>query len=109
MKNIEFVSYDGAFPTLCSGKLVLRIDGIEHTFAGYTLISGGEVWFDDNWCEHVEDGEWMLAVEAVGDNQYILGPFYDPNKDVVFTSAEIERITSLVNENVEYGCCGGCV
>lgn len=108
MKDIEFVSYDGAFPNLCSGKLVLRIDGEERTF-DRTLISGGKVWFDDNWSDHVEEGEWRLEVEAVGDNQYILGPFYAPNKDVVFTSAEIERITSLVNENVEYGCCGGCV
>ena len=29
---VEFVSYNGSFPNLCSGTLVLRIDGVERTF-----------------------------------------------------------------------------
>ena len=30
--NVEFISYDGKYPCLCSGKLILRIDGVIVTF-----------------------------------------------------------------------------
>jgi hypothetical protein len=30
--NIEFVSYNGAYPNLCRGKLVVKIDGKEVSF-----------------------------------------------------------------------------
>lgn len=87
---VEFVSYDGDFPNLCRGTLVLRIDGEEVEFPKYCMRSGGTVWFDDECGEHVESGEWSVNVPAK----------YANLKD------EIER---CVNENVEYGCCGGCV
>lgn len=54
---VEFVSYDGDFPNLCSGTLVLRIDGEEVMFPKYCMRSGGSVWFDDEWHEHVASGE----------------------------------------------------
>jgi hypothetical protein len=30
--NIEFVSYNGKYPNLCSGKLTVKIDGKEVSF-----------------------------------------------------------------------------
>lgn len=87
---VEFVSYDGDFPNLCSGTLVLRIDGEEVTFPKYCMRSNGSVYFDEDWHEYIECGEWSVNVPAK----------YANLKD------EIER---CVNENVEYGCCGGCV
>ena len=33
-KHVEFISYTGRYPNLCSGILTLRIDGKEVTF-GY--------------------------------------------------------------------------
>lgn len=36
---VEFVSYDGDFPNLCSGTLVLRIDGEKVTFPKYCMCS----------------------------------------------------------------------
>ena len=86
----EFVSYDGAFPNLCGGTLVLRIDGEEVEFPKCCMYSGGSVWFDDEWNEHVGIGEWSVNVPEK----------YANLKD------EIER---CVNEHVEWGCCGGCV
>lgn len=87
--NVEFVSYDGDYPNLCSGELVLRINGKEVSL-GRCLCSGGSVWFDDDWCEHVGCGPWSVNV---------------PEE---FKQYE-EEITNVVNENVPWGCCGGCV
>lgn len=87
---VEFVSYDGAFPNLCSGTLVLRIDGVERTMPPYCMISGGSVWFDEDLSEHVTQGEWRVIVP-------------DDLK------AYEQEIISCVNANVPHGCCGGCV
>lgn len=85
---VKFISYDGAFPNLCSGELVLEIDGVRRN--DFELCSGGCVWFDDNWEDHVESGPWTVCVP----------------KDLEGLK---EEITRLVNENIPWGCCGGCV
>lgn len=86
---IEFVSYDGSYPNLCSGTLVIRYDGTEYSF---NLVSGGRVWFDEHWSEHVEDGPW-----SVGDA---------PDR---FPAELIPAVEKIANEHVQLGCCGGCV
>ena len=86
---VEFVSYDGLYPNLCGGELVLKIDG-EIVSLGRCLCSGGDVWFDDDWEETVEEGEWSVEVP----------PKYEHLKF---------KITDIVNENVPFGCCGGCI
>lgn len=88
---VEFISYDGKYPCLCMGTLVLEIDDKTHTLK-YALQSGGNVWFDSDWDEHVEQGEWSVDL-----SEY---PELEPYKD---------EITRLVNENIPQGCCGGCV
>lgn len=90
MNNVKFVSYDGAYPNLCRGELVLEINGKIERFNN-VLSSGGGVWFDDQWCEHVESGEWSI-IRLPEEFKHLT-----------------EVITQLVNENVEEGCCGGCV
>lgn len=87
---VEFVSYDGRFPNLCSGTLVLKINGVERVFPPHSLCSGGSVWFDKDWCEHVESGAWSVDVPD----------------DLLEYADEIE---ACVNRNVQHGCCGGCV
>lgn len=89
MKQVEFISYDGAYPNLCSGLLVLKINGKVKEFPRYCLCSGGGVWFDDNWVEHVESGPWSI----------------DLPKDLEPLREEIEK---CINENIPHGCCGGC-
>lgn len=55
--KFEFIDYSGCFPNLCAGKLTFKADGKQ--YAGYVdMISGGDVWFDDHWNEHVEEGPW---------------------------------------------------
>lgn len=87
---VEFVSYNGAYPNLCSGTLVLRINGIERTLER-CLSSGGSVTFDENWLETVTQGEWSV---------YNLPDDLEPMR---------EEIEECINENIPYGCCGGCV
>lgn len=103
MRDIEFVSYDGKYPNLCSGTLTLKIDSEDHTFR-YCLSSGGRVYHDGNWNWTVESGEWTFDPEyATIDNGE------SKLEDLNFTPNEIKWINMIVNENVEHGCCGGCI
>jgi len=90
--KLEFYSYDGEYPNLCSGKLKFKLDDKIITFPDSCLQSGGSVSFTDDWDEIVTRGEWTIG----------LFPTNFPE--------ELEILaTDLVNQNVEYGCCGGCV
>lgn len=89
---VKFISYNGSYPNLCSGTLVIEVDGKEYEM-NYILCSGGSVWFDDGWCEHVESGEWSIREDELPE-------------EIRKYKNEIE---DLVNANVSWGCCGGCV
>lgn len=91
MRDIEFVSYDGEWPCLCHGKLILNVDGVEHVLNG-SLVSGGSTWFDEGWNGNVIEGPWYIIFN-----------------DDYFSEKEQNYIIQLVNENVEFGCCGGCL
>ena len=93
MPKIEFVSYDGKWPNLCSGVLTILIDGVKRELPEYCLCSGGSVYFTGEWEEHVEEGDWSLS-------DHFLPEDLKPLKE------EIEKV---INENVPKGCCGGCV
>lgn len=92
MTTIEFVSYDGRYPCLCMGTLVIKVNGKTYRLKN-ALVSGGAVLpnddFSDMW---TVEGEWSVAVYDY--------PELEPYK---------EEIARVVNENVEYGCCGGCI
>lgn len=87
---VEFVSYNGSYPNLCSGNLVLRINDKEVKFPDFCMHSGGTVWFDESWNEHVEYGDWHVDVP----------------EEYAHLAYEIEK---CVNDNVPFGCCGGCI
>lgn len=101
--EIEFVSYDGSYPCLCYGTLTLKINGKEVRFNGcgnekYSSFwsSGGGVSFNDEWEEDVTQGEWYWCCF----DEKKMHPAILRNKDYVM---------ELFNENVPWGCCGGCV
>ena len=48
MNNIKFISYDGRYPNLCRGVLILEYKNKEYSFE-YLLESGGSVSFDSDW------------------------------------------------------------
>lgn len=97
--RVKFISYDGAYPNLCRGKLILEIDGVRYTFLpwGYD----GKTTFRSFWCSgggltsdyNTYDGEWKIAVNDLPEHlrEY---------------AAEIDEV---FNTNVDFGCCGGCI
>lgn len=100
-ENIEFVSYTGKYPTLCSGILTLKIDGEEHRF-GYGSgmhepfwTSGGRCGFPNGYdsAPSISEGQWIIDADRIPSE---LRKFA-PEIDVIF------------NSNVQFGCCGGCI
>lgn len=83
------VEYNGSYPTTCFGTLkILEDDKIIYEKSN-CCTSTGCVWFDDNWNEHVEDGE-LIWDDASKFNQEI-------------QKAVKEKLTEF------QVCCGGCV
>lgn len=100
-KHVNFVSYTGSYPNLCSGVLTLEIDGKEITF-GYGFNSKDESTYRPFWSsggglmpnyEGAWQGEWQIDVERI------------PEQFRKY-AAEIDQV---FNDNVEWGCCGGCI
>ena len=58
MRDIQFVSYDGEYPNLCSGQLVLNVAG-EIVSADHCLTSGGGLVFKDGR-EDTTHGPWFV-------------------------------------------------
>lgn len=104
-KHVQFVSYSGKYPTLCSGVLVLEIDGQEFSFGySHNAPDGSAPDFPPFWrtgggcgfCGNVPntwEGEWEI------DGDWLPEQFHS-------FADEIDR---EFNENVDYGCCGGCI
>ncbi len=108
-EHVKFVSYTGKYPNLCSGILTLEIDGVIQRF-GHNYLdrswetdgnhpafwgTGGECGFaGSNYTNpYVHKGEWQIDASEMPEEfrRY---------------AAEIDKV---FNENVEYGCCGGCI
>ena len=91
--KIEFIKYTGKWPTLCSGELYFKVNGKEYKIKG--LVPGGEVGFKGGYGgeSYIKKGPWRLH-----------------NHDFPKELKPYKRlITNMVNENVKYGCCGGCL
>lgn len=88
---VEFVSYNGKFPNLCRGTLIIKVNGKEAVLKN-CLYSGGRCGFGQKRNEHIETGDWRLCTCLPDDlEQYR------------------DEILKVVNENVPHGCCGGCI
>lgn len=99
--HVRFVEYTGAYPNLCRGKLTLNIDGEVVTF-GYSWTSKPSPMYRPFWSSGgglledyagTYDGEWNIYTDEL------------PEKYRKYAS----EITRVFNDNVEYGCCGGCI
>lgn len=109
-EHVEFISYTGRYPNLCSGVLTLKIDGeicrFGHESGSFNFnkdkydddnydefwYSGGKVSFSGEYGYNVSEGEWEIDVNEL------------PEKFRKYAS----EIDYTFNANVEHGCCGGC-
>lgn len=89
--NVEFISYDGKYPNLCSGTLKLKVNNKLYALS-HVLVSGGCVNFSSYDEDEVSKGPWTIDLSQYKE--------LEPYK---------EEIAELVNENVSQGCCGGCL
>lgn len=105
MEHVKFVSYDGKRPNLCDGTLVLNIDGTDYSF-GFTTVpgmskcdfpmfwrSGGSATFDSGRHPNVTSGRWRINYLGL------------PEQFRKYA----DEIDDVFNDNVPYGCCGGCL
>ena len=84
------IEYDGEYPNLCSGHLVVIIDG--RRWDGFHLSSGGSVSFTDEWDEVVEEGDWDITDWPEGFPEHLKA-----------------SVLEAFNSEIPHGCCGGCV
>lgn len=101
--HVKFISYTGRYPNLCSGILTLEIDGVKYTFGrAYNepkpdfdsfWCSGGRVLADKDWNFDVRQDEWEIDMNEIPEQ---------------FQKYACE-IDEVFNDNVPYGCCGGCI
>jgi hypothetical protein len=91
MSNID-IKYNGKYPNLCSGKLIVIIDDKTYKFPDYCLRSGGSVRFDENWSETVRQGKWEIREWPENFPEHL-------KEDVLYE----------INSQISHGCCGGCV
>lgn len=123
---LEFISYDGEYPNLCSGLLLVNIDNIKHALCpymdhfwneknrrtileddsiikvyGFGMISGGSCPYNEEIEDYeVESGEWNI------DTDYLK---YENGVRFVLSDRQKQELKDCINESVEYGCCGGCI
>jgi len=114
---IKFISYTGKYPNLCSGVLTVEIDGKEYKFgheiADYDIekrcyindnfeqfwVTGGCIKRDKDWHMWSEQKPWLISG-------------YWNKSDAKHPQWVIDILPKLLevfNENVPYGCCGGCI
>ena len=124
MNKIKFVSYTGKYPNLCRGILTVEINGREykfgHDFEYYSFKenrylnedlnnpnfenfwkSGGSIKVEDKSYRNMysTEGPWEL------NNEYDKVDESHPQ----WIKELLPQLLYIFNENVEYGCCGGCI
>lgn len=86
------IEYDGKYPCLCMGHLIVWVDGIKWDFGRDSLLSGGCIMKDDDGNMCAEEGDWRISEFPEG-FPYVL-------KDLVLLK---------INKEIPHGCCGGCI
>lgn len=85
------IQYDGEYPSLCMGHLIVWINGKKWDFGNYVLESGGHLTYEDGG---VVKEEWSIP-----DNCWPEG----------FPEKYKKQVLSKINQEIPHGCCGGCL
>ena len=117
--KVEFVGYTGEYPSLCTGTFLVKIDGplvafyyldtkdgVQDALKGteWETLEPREIYPDfwesgggSNWVtDHVWQRKWKLI-------PYCGRRFPEHIRNL------LPALLKVFNENVEHGCCGGCI
>lgn len=129
-RMIEFVSYEGKFPNLCEGLLVVRIDGRLYAFSPYYDSMYRSFWNRFNRTEALEDdsitkvsGFYLRSGGYIdwgeeGENPKIVKRKWiiddkamklENGVRFILSGKQKSELEKVINQNIELGCCGGCV
>ena len=105
IRSVEFLSYTGKYPNLCSGTLTIKVDGETWCFNDNLSLckganTGHSFWHSGGSCTIREDGE-----DNVEKKEWIIDELELPKE----LRPLAEEIDYVFNKNVRYGCCGGCL
>ena len=118
MAKVEFVKYTGDWPCYCGGTLHVKIDGKNIAFGGSnkgrttlkgkSVIKYPEFWKSGGTADWYDDGFIQEEMIGQGPWKFNIGPWNEKSypEDILRNMDELLRI---MNENVEWGCCGGCL
>lgn len=89
---VKFIDYTGRWPNLCSGTLTLEIEG---EVVRFSSERDTRFWYSGGSCEgyNTKTQPWIIEKDEI------------PEKYRKY----YYEIVHVFNENVEWGCCGGCV
>ena len=89
---VKFIDYTGRWPNLCSGTLTLEIEG---EVVRFSYEQGNKFWYPGGSCcgFNVTREPWIIDRDDI------------PEKYRKY----YYEIVHVFNENVEWGCCGGCL
>lgn len=111
-ERVKFISYSGKYPNLCSGVLILEIDGKEYKFGhNYNNYKISEKRFIDeeenspNFDCFWSSGGYISKDYVAHQGEWIIDSEMLPSQ---FQELAFE-INKIFNENVPRGCCGGCI
>lgn len=93
MKYPIVISYDGKYPNFCRGNLTVHIGTKVWNFPRYCLSSGGHIEFDE------EISDWKIYY----------GPWIICTWPTDFPENLKDAVTNAVNDQIPFGCCGGCI
>jgi len=95
--KIEFINYTGECVNWCRGILTLKLDGLQFTFGDNKKCDYPRFWRSGGGCNfdtgEVYEGKWQLDWDSLPED---IQPF---GKELI----------ECMNNNVKFGCCGGCI
>ena len=122
---IKFISYDGKYPHLCSGVLTVNIDGQLYAFCSITEHDQTHLrlfWKGRECLRNIpnltlvygvafEPGgtlDWYSMIETKGKWTIDLEHAVRADGKPFLLKGIAGELSDVMNEHVEWGCCGGC-